>query len=173
MIVRKIRPEEYKRCQQLCALAFEYEMKDADLSPGALIQKIREHPRSMQDVCWDSQWAAFEDDDRTMMATMTVIPWQATFDGQGVCMAGIGGVASLPQYRRSGAIRACFEAMLRDKCGYSLSYLYPFSTEFYRKFGYELGCDRVKWRLRLAGMPRPEVAGHWKLTSTDSEDHRS
>ena len=163
MIVRRIRPGEYKRCQQLCALAFEYEMQDAALSPEALLKRIKDYPRSMQDVCWDSQWAAFEDDDRTMMATMTVIPWKATFDGQTVCMAGIGGVASLPQYRRSGAIRACFEAMLRDSPGACLSYLYPFSTEFYRKFGYELGCDWVKWRLRLAGMPRPEVTGRWKL----------
>ena len=35
MIVRRIRPGEYKRCQQLCALAFEYEMQDAALSPEA------------------------------------------------------------------------------------------------------------------------------------------
>ena len=33
MIVRKILPEEYKRCQQLCALAFEYPLTDAALSP--------------------------------------------------------------------------------------------------------------------------------------------
>jgi len=169
VIVRKIRPGEYKRCQQLCALAFEYEMKDAALSPEALLEKVKNNPRSMQDAHWDSQWAAFEDDDQTMMATMTVIPWCATFDGQSVCMAGIGGVASLPQYRRSGAIRACFEAMLRENCGFYLSYLYPFSTEFYRKFGYELGCDWVKWRLRLAGMPRPDVAGSWKLAEPGSK----
>ena len=104
MIARKIRAEEYKRCQQLCALAFEYEMKDADLTPEALFEKVRENPRSMQDLHWDSQYAAFDDDDRTMLATMTVIPWMACFDGHPVGMGGIGGVASLPQYRRGGAI---------------------------------------------------------------------
>ena len=169
MIVRKIRPEEYKRCQQLCALAFEYEMKDAGLSPEALLKKVRDDPRSMQDTHWDSQVAAFLDDDKTMLATMTVVPWTANFDGHGVSMDGIGGVASLPQHRRGGAIRACFGLALRDMYdgGTLLSYLYPFSTSFYRKFGYELGCDWVKWRLKLSGMPAPEVSGHWKLSEPD------
>ena len=169
MIARKIRAEEYKRCQQLCALAFEYEMKDAALSSEALLKKVRDDPRSMQDVHWDSQYAAFLDDDQTMLATMTVVPWTARFDGHDVSMGGIGGVASLPQHRRGGAIRACFGVALRDMYanGTLLSYLYPFSNAFYRKFGYELGCDWVKWRLKLSGMPSPEVSGHWKLSEPD------
>lgn len=169
MIVRRIRPEEYKRCQQLCALAFEYPMKDADLTPEALLAQVRRDPRSMQDVHWDSQWAAFGDDG-AMMATLTVVPWTANFDGHAVTMGGIGGVASLPQHRRGGAIRACFQSALRDMYdgGTLLSYLYPFSTAFYRKFGYELGCDWIRWRLRLSGMPAPEVDGHWRLSEPDA-----
>ena len=169
MIVRKIRPEEYKRCQQLCALAFEYEMKDADLSSKALFEKMKES-YAINDVHWESQYAAFLDDDRTMLATMTVLFWSVNLDGHCVPMGGIGGVASLPQYRRSGAIRGCFEKALPDmyRSGMLLSYLYPFSTEFYRKFGYELGCDRVKCRLKLSGMPAPEVRGTWRLTEPDA-----
>lgn len=169
MIGRKIRPGEYRRCQQLCALAFEYEMKDAGLSPEALLKKVKDNPRSMQDAHWDSQYAAFADDDETMLATMTVVPWTANYDGHPVPMGGIGGVASLPQHRRGGAIRACFGAALRDMFdnGTLLSYLYPFSTAFYRKFGYELGCDRVKWKLKLSGMPASEVSGHWRLSELD------
>ena len=166
MIVRKIRPEEFKRCQQLCALAFEYAMPDPALSAEALLDKVRSQPRSMQDVHWDSQWAAFGDDDRTMLATMTVVPWTTRFDGHAVPMGGIGGVASLPQYRRTGAIRGCFGAALRDMYdgGTLLSYLYPFSTAFYRRFGYELGCDWARWRLNLSGMPAPDVKGAWRLS---------
>ena len=169
MVVRKIRPGEFKRCQQLCALAFEYEMKDAQLTPEALLKKVREDPRSMQDIHWDSQYAAFDGDDETMLATMTVVPWTARFDGHGVPMGGIGGVASLPQHRRGGAIRACFAAALPDMYagGTLLSYLYPFSTAFYRKFGYELGCDWIRCRLKLSGMPAPEIPGHWRLSEPD------
>ena len=166
MIVRRIRPEEFKRVRQLCALCFEYAMKDAKLPPEATLERVRANPRSMQDLHWDSQWAAFEDDDRTMMATMTVIPWTGRFDGHDVPMAGIGGVVSLPPYRRSGAIRGCFEAALREmyESGTPLSYLYPFSDAFYRKFGYELGCDWVRWRLKLDGMPAAEPVGTWRLS---------
>jgi len=144
-------------------------MKDAGLSSETLLKKVRDDPRSMQDLHWDSQYAVFDDDDATMLATMTVVPWTASFDGHGVPMGGIGGVASLPQHRRGGAIRACFGAALRDMYdnGALLSYLYPFSTAFYRKFGYELGCDRVKWKLKLSGMPTPEVPGHWQLSEPD------
>lgn len=166
MKARRIRPGEYKRCQQLCALAFEYEMRDAGLSPEALLERTRANPRSMQDVHWDSQYAAFDDAESAMLATMTVVPWTARFDGHAVGMGGIGGVASLPQHRRGGAIRACFGAALRDlyDADTPLSYLYPFSNAFYRKFGYELGCDWVKWRLKLSGMPTPEVSGAWRLS---------
>jgi len=169
MIARKIRSGEFKRCRQLCALAFEYEMWDSELSPQAMLEKVRNDPRSMQDLHWDSQYAAFADDDETMLATMTVVPWTANFDGHAVGMGGIGGVASLPQYRRGGAIRACFGAALPDMYadGTLLSYLYPFSTSFYRKFGYELGSDWVKCRLKLSGIPAPEVPGYWRLSEPD------
>ena len=167
MIVRRIREDELKRCQELFAVAFESPMgmDQAALSPMEYVDRIRENPRSREDVHWDSHWAAFGDDDSTMLATFTVIPWEASFDGHAVGMGGIGGVASLPQYRRGGAIRACFRAALEDMYarGMALSYLYPFSNAFYRRFGYELACDAVRWRLRLEGMPAAEVPGRWKL----------
>ena len=169
MIVRKIHREELKRCAQLSALAFEFSMHGAKQTPEAFAREKVENPRSWEDVHWNSRWAAFEDDDATMMATFCVLPWRANFDGHEVVMGGIGGVASLPQYRRGGAIRRCFEAALPDMYaqGMTLSYLYAFSNAFYRKFGYELACDGVRWRLRLAGLPTVEVGGSWRLLEPD------
>lgn len=170
MIVRRIREEEYKRCQELCALAFEFAMKDADRTPEETLAAVREHPSSRQDVCWNSQWAAFADDDTTMFSTMTVIPYRATFDGNDVLMMGIGGVATLPQHRRTGGIRGCFEhalpRMFED--GAVLSYLYPFSTAFYRKFGYELGCKANRWKIALRSVPRQAVSGTVRLLERGS-----
>ncbi|MBR4442388.1 MAG: GNAT family N-acetyltransferase [Clostridia bacterium] len=165
MIVRKIREHELKRCAQLSALAFEYPMEHPERAPEDFVREARERPRSFEDIHWNSRWAAFEDDDVTMMATFVVIPWRANFDGHVVTMGGIGGVASLPQYRRSGAIRRCFEAALPDMydSGMTLSYLYPFSNAFYRKFGYELACDAVNWRLKLSGLPDFGVRGSWRM----------
>ena len=165
MIVRKIRENELKRSAQLSALAFEYPMEGAEKSPEAFIREVRERPRSLEDARWDSRWAAFEDDDETMMATFCVLPWHATFDGHDVVMGGIGGVATLPQYRRGGAIRCCFEAALPDMYaqGMVLSYLYPFSNAFYRRFGYEIACDEARWTLRLALLPSLDAPGRWAM----------
>jgi predicted acetyltransferase len=71
---------------------------------------------------------------------MEILPYTMMFDGHRVKMAGIGGVATLPEFRRAGSIRQIFaEGMksMREE-GYMFSYLYPFSHAFYRKFGYEL-----------------------------------
>ena len=171
MIIRRIRPEELKRSQELSALAFEYPMEKPELSPQAYVDGVRQDPRSWEDVHWDSRWAAFEDDDATMMATFCVIPWKANFDGSAVAMGGIGGVASLPPYRRGGAIRGCFEAALPDMYarGMVLSYLYPFSNAFYRRFGYELACDEARWRLKLAGLPALDAPGSWRLSEPGND----
>ena len=165
MIIRKIRREELKRVAQVSALAFECQMEGAEQPPEEFARRLMEHPYDASDAHWESRWAAFEDDDETMMATFAVIPWRAYFDGREVTMGGIGGVASLPQYRRGGAIRRCFEAALPDMYarGMTLSYLYPFSNAFYRKFGYELACDAVIWRLKLAGLPDFPVRGSWRM----------
>ena len=54
-----------------------------------------------------AHWAAF-DEDGEMMSTFTVSDFTVQFDGSPCKMGGIGGVATLPQYRRRGGIRACF-----------------------------------------------------------------
>lgn len=171
MIVRKLREDELKRGAELSALAFEYALEGAELAPEAFARRLIEHPGDASDVHWDSRWAAFEDDDATMMATFCVIPWRANFDGHEVAMGGVGGVATLPQYRRRGAIRRCFEGALADMYarGMTLSYLYPFSNAFYRRFGYELACDKVRWRLKLDGLPGANAAGRWRLSEPGND----
>jgi len=79
-------------------------------------------------------------DDGSLIAGMAVNHYPMNFDGNPVSLVGIGGVVTLPTHRRSGAIRQIFERLLSEerKTGAVFSGLYPFSHEFYRKFGYEL-----------------------------------
>lgn len=159
MIVRKIHPEEYKRARQLSSLAFEYALGGEELSPADFLATAQKNADSRQALNWDYQWAAFADDDHTMMSTFTAIPYRAHFDGHEVGMMGIGGVASLPEYRRTGGVRGCFEHALPNfyAQGMAFSYLYPFSTAFYRKFGYELGGGRSTCKISMNALP-PIVA---------------
>ena len=161
MKIRKIRPEELKRRWQLCGACYLYPMDDAEKSAQEIYEAARDNPQSRHDEHWQMNWAAYLDDDSTMIGAVTAIPYEVQFDGSRAAMAGIGGVATLPPYRREGAIRGCFEAMLPELYaqGMVFSYLYPFSTAYYRKFGYELCCDRVRWRLKLANVPKANVPG--------------
>ena len=107
-------------------------------------------------------WAALEDDDETMMSVLTATAYPMRSDGRIVPMRGIGGVSTLPSYRRWGAVWACLSAVLRETAAQRtlFSHLYPFSTAFYSRFGYGLGCVRTALTLPVDDrLPYPEVGG--------------
>ncbi|MCH4193220.1 MAG: GNAT family N-acetyltransferase [Butyrivibrio sp.] len=160
MIVRKIRPEEFKRTEELFSVAFEFPY-DCDQDERTRYHEKDRNPQSREDAYLLEKYAAFEDDDETMTGCVSALRFPMNFDGETVLMAGIGGVSSLPQYRRRGGIRGCFTAMLPDLYREKVlfSYLYPFSTAYYRKFGYEMGCRGVEHELKLAFIPNYGTKG--------------
>lgn len=140
MIARRTAPAEWLRTEELFAIAFEQPMtRKDDAEPDKNLH-----------------YAAF-DDDGQMMSTLQISDYTVNFDGSPCRMGGIGGVATLPQYRRRGGIRACFQVMLPEmyEMGYDFSYLYPFSTAFYRQFGYECCVQLLDARIEL-GLLRPK-----------------
>lgn len=165
MIVRKIRENELKRTSELFSIAFEFPDGDWDKSPEELLQKTRENPDSTIQKYALEKWAAFEDDDQTMMAYIGGTPYDVQFDGHTVKMSGVGGVSSLAHYRRQGAIRGCFRQYLRDlyDTGFTLSTLYPFSASYYRQYGYECGEQTAFYRIPIPAIPKFNVGGHVRL----------
>ncbi len=150
MLIRPITKEEQLQSAQLFSIVFETPFDPNDLTPFARDPVI---------------WAAFDEQSGEMASTLYVTDYRVRFDG-GVCkMGGVGGVASLPQYRRAGGIRACFQkalpAMHRD--GYVFSYLYPFSTAYYRKFGYESCVQRYLAVLDLRQLRPAAFSGAFRL----------
>ena len=95
---------------------------------------------------YDSEhtYGAVEENGR-VVAGMDIIPYTMWFDGHKVPMYGIAGVASMPESRRQGNVRGIFAKVLEDiyEKGAVFSHLYPFSYDYYRKFGYE-NCGSVK-----------------------------
>lgn len=160
MIIRKIKPEELKRTLELFAIAFEFS-NDITKTPEEVFEETTQHPKSREDAFWGERWAAFEDDNKTMMSYFIDQPFPVQFDGNIYKMTGIGGVATLPQYRKCGGIRGCFEAALPSmyEDGVAFSYLYPFSTAYYRKFGYEMGCERLVYHILLSCLKPYAVSG--------------
>lgn len=154
MIVRKTRPEEYRRVNELFAICFEEPYENCPIDP--------------EDDHAD-HWAAFADSGE-MMSTFTIFDHFIHFDGHVCKMGGIGGAVTLPEFRRRGGIRCCFEAALPDLYakGYDFSYLYPFSTAFYRKFGYESCLQKYNWIVNLPLLELPRQEGYFRL----AEKHR-
>lgn len=149
MLIRKLQPEEYWQGELINAVAFENPF-DMEKEKG---KSKLEEPGNLT---W---WAAFDGDSPS--ACLVMSHFQARFDGHVVGLGGVGGVASLPAKRRGGAVRGCMQAALRDlyQNGDVLSALYPFSTGYYKKFGYENGVESHLWDVPLQDLPQPGPGG--------------
>lgn len=130
--VRALKMEELAAYNKLSSICFTIPMKTDDLSPKDMpADKLR-------------QYRGCFDEDGTLLGGMILLDMGCRFEGHTCRFFGVGGVVTDPAERRRGAIRQIFEADLPRMYeeGFALSALYPFSHEFYRKFGYELGIMR-------------------------------
>ena len=83
-----------------------------------------------------------------LASALQVLPFAVGYDGHIVGMLGIGGVATLPEQRAQGNVRALLTHVFEQADAYMqhcetqqpqalYSALYPFSNSYYRRFGYE------------------------------------
>lgn len=144
MIVRRLHKEDLLDAARIRSISFhgklneEEAAKGIEQTPG---DKLYEH------------WGCFADDG-DMMACIINNDFTVRFDGHLVKMGGIGGVATLPEYRYGGAVKETLRAILKDarENGEVFSSLYPFSHEFYRKAGYEMFSPIVEYQFPPASV---------------------
>ena len=129
MEIRLLQGAERFDARLIATVAFHGRMEDPEKSKQEAGRETDQH------------WGAF-DDDGTLMAHMINNQYTSWLDGTLIRNGGIGAVSTLPEYRKTGAVREIFKALL--PCAYRdgevISTLYPFSHAFYRKFGYETVC---------------------------------
>lgn len=132
MEFRKITPDERVTASQLQAHAYHF--------------KYSPENNGSHETCR----AAFDEKGR-MAACLELFDFQVWFDGSLAGMGGIGGVASLPIYRRGGYVRGLFQYLFAEQHerGDVFSYLFPFSHPFYRRLGYEQCCTTREVTLPL------------------------
>jgi predicted acetyltransferase len=139
-------PEEHLQVLRLQGFAFLFDAFDKADDEAEILKKIESG-----ELDNGVTYAAVEAKTGRVLAGMDVIPFQMWFDGHVTEMAGIGGVVSRPEARRQGHNRRLFEKVFADihEKGAVFSHLFPFSHEFYRKFGYEQCGAAAKYILPL------------------------
>lgn len=137
MEIRRVTLEEYIHYYAICETCFlSGERRDirAQLrEPTATVDEPDFGGRKNQPV-----WGAFENG--VLLSAMTINDFTMRMNGQEVRMGGIGAVVTRPEARGRGLVRRIMRPVfdeMRD-AGQVYSFLYPFSFDYYRKFGYEL-----------------------------------
>lgn len=132
MVIRKLNEKDIDQHNEVSSSSFIWKVgeKDDHLPEGILL-------------------GAFTDDGNTLMSNLECIPFSTYFGNTVLKCLGIGGVATRPEYRRGGFVRALFNESFKMSVehGWDFSLLSPFSTVYYRKFGYET----VIWHISAKG----------------------
>ncbi len=153
MFARKLQPGEFWEARRAMAVAFEGEFEQ---------EKELEKAKTDKADPKEDLYGASLTEGGPLVGSIIINNKISRFDGHTVKMGGVGGVATLPANRRGGAIRACMELALREmyQNGYALSHLYPFSTAYYRQFGFAPAAQGFRWKVNLADLKRlPNVGG--------------
>jgi predicted acetyltransferase len=98
---------------------------------------------------------------RQVVTHLDISPRQARVGQSPLCLGGIGGVITLPEYRRRGfaaqALHAAQQFIVDTlKADFGLLICSPMMTTYYRKFGWQLVsdvlvCDQPKGKVRFSG----------------------
>ncbi|MFI3238144.1 MAG: GNAT family N-acetyltransferase [Lachnospiraceae bacterium] len=159
MNIRKICPREYKQTREIFSRVFECP-DILDNQKMQLDYTDKHYEDSRKTHFWTERIAAFDEEEH-MMGFLANIPFEIYFDKHILKMGGIADVACLPEHRNKGVIANCFRLLLETlyKEGYAMSYLYPFSDKFYRKYGYENCLQYRKYDIDFRCLKKIDVDG--------------
>jgi len=162
--IKRPEPHDYLAFAQLCSLCFEYPFVGKSDPQAYYDEMVASADTALvkSGVYYDAKYIA--EYDGRVIGGMCALPYEVEFDGNTARMCGIGGVCTLPSYRRMGSIRAISLQMLRDEYekGTEFSFLYPFSQAYYDKFGYAQSEPAMRWTFSLK-----YIAAHKTGTTQD------
>lgn len=165
MQYRHPRPEEYAEIIKLSNVAYRDDWRGGKTDEEIVAEFLAEYPDDSADEL-RTHFMAWTDDDK-LMAKVSYLPLHSRLNDTDVTLAGIGGVATYAEYRRGGYVRhlmqQVLETLYRER--YTLSYLYPFNHEFYRKFSYETHTNVCHYQLNIKEFETryPAQEGTWVM----------
>lgn len=158
MEIKKLEEQQYEESMKLSMYAFQYKVPESD------IPKRKEMLKDHNVLCvWDA---------KQLVAKLHILPLSVYVNGNTWKMGGVAGVATYPEYRRKGYVKALIIESLKEmrQEGQILSFLHPFDIHFYRNFGWEILSDYRKSIIEKIDLKKLEnVSGNIKRYK--KEDH--
>lgn len=132
MNVMQLKEDKFREALRLSEYAFQYKVDEERLQQQ--LTKMKESHEI---------YGIMEGED--LVAKLHLIPFHIYIGKEKFKMGGVAGVATYPEYRRSGYVKELLQHSLQimKKDGYTVSMLHPFAVSFYRKYGWELCANLV------------------------------
>ncbi|MGG1329511.1 GNAT family N-acetyltransferase [Bacillus tropicus] len=130
MNVIRLKEDKFREALRLSEYAFQYKVEE---------ERMQQQLTKMKES--HEVYGIMEGED--LAAKLHLIPFHIYIGEEKFKMGGVAGVATYPEYRRSGYVKELLQHSLQTmkKDGYTVSMLHPFAVTFYRKYGWELCAD--------------------------------
>ena len=130
MNVIRLKEDKFREALRLSEYAFQYNVDE---------DRLQQQLTRMKEI--HEVYGIMEGED--LAAKLHLIPFHIYIGKERFKMGGVAGVATYPEYRRSGYVKELLQHSLQTmkKDGYTVSMLHPFAVAFYRKYGWELCAD--------------------------------
>ncbi|KXY07313.1 GNAT family N-acetyltransferase [Bacillus sp. FSL K6-0067] len=127
MNVIRLKEDKFREALRLSEYAFQYKVEE---------ERMQQQLTKMKES--HEVYGIMEGED--LAAKLHLIPFHIYIGEEKFKMGGVAGVATYPEYRRSGYVKELLQHFLQTmkKDGYTVSMLHPFAVTFYRKYGWEL-----------------------------------
>ncbi|WP_242261401.1 enhanced intracellular survival protein Eis [Bacillus cereus group sp. BfR-BA-01453] len=127
MNVIRLKEDKFREALRLSEYAFQYKVEE---------ERMQQQLTKMKES--HEVYGIMEGND--LAAKLHLIPFHIYIGKEKFKMGGVAGVATYPEYRRSGYVKELLQHSLQTmkKDGYTVSMLHPFAVTFYRKYGWEL-----------------------------------
>ncbi|PEX81484.1 GNAT family N-acetyltransferase [Bacillus cereus] len=132
MTVIQLKEDKFREALRLSEYAFQYKADE---------ERVQQQMTRMKES--HEIYGIMEGED--LAAKLHLIPFHIYIGKEKFKMGGVAGVATYPEYRRSGYVKELLQHSLQTmkKAGYTVSMLHPFAVSFYRKYGWELCANRL------------------------------
>ncbi|HFJ9402610.1 MULTISPECIES: GNAT family N-acetyltransferase [Bacillus cereus group] len=127
MNVIRLKEDKFREALRLSEYAFQYKVEE---------ERMQQQLTKMKES--HEVYGIMEGEE--LAAKLHLIPFHIYIGKEKFKMGGVAGVATYPEYRRSGYVKELLQHSLQTmkKDGYTVSMLHPFAVAFYRKYGWEL-----------------------------------